>query len=118
MAAVYVSNLVINTGSTFSQTFNLQSTETNSAMDLTGYTPTSQMRKWAGASAKTDFSAVIPDPKTAGKVTISLTASQTAELKGGRYVYNILITGDGDSAPNTTDSVVEGMVLVREGVTR
>ena len=42
MAAVYVSNLVINTGSTFSQTFNLESTETNSAMDLTNYTgPTS-----------------------------------------------------------------------------
>ncbi len=118
MAAVYVSNLVINTGSTFSQTFNLESTETNSAMDLTGYTPTSQMRKWAGASTAVDFTATIPDPKTAGKVTISLTATQTAALKAGRHVYNILITGDGVSAPNTTDSVVEGMVLVREGVTR
>ena len=34
MAAVYVSNLVIDTGSTFSQTFNLESTETNSPLDL------------------------------------------------------------------------------------
>ena len=113
MAAVYVSNLVINTGSTFSQTFNLESTETNSAMDLTGYTPTSQMRKWAGASTKTDFDIDIPDPRTSGKITIGLEADKTALLKAGRYVYNILITGNG-----TTDSVVEGMVLVREGVTR
>ena len=113
MAAVYVSNLVINTGSTFSQTFNLESTETNSALDLTNYTGTSQMRKWAGASGKTDFTVSIPDPKTDGKITISLTSSQTSELKAGRQVYNILITGNG-----ATDSVVEGMVLVREGVTR
>jgi len=113
MAAVYVSNLVINTGSTFSQTFNLESTETNSAMDLTNYTGTSQMRKWAGASTATDFTVTIPDPKTSGKITISLTSTQTAALKAGRQVYNILITGNG-----TTDSVVEGMVLVREGVTR
>jgi len=113
MAAVYVSNLVINTGSTFSQTFNLESTETNSAMDLTSYTGTSQMRKWAGASTATDFTVSIPEPKTSGKITISLTATQTASLKAGRHVYNILITGNG-----TTDSVVEGMVLVREGVTR
>ena len=114
MAAVYVSNLVINTGSTFSQTFNLESTETNSPLDLTNYTGASQMRKWAGASAKTDFTVTIPDPKTSGKIGIGLTAGQTAELKAGRYVYNVLITGN----DGTTDSVVEGMVLVREGVTR
>ena len=115
MAAVYVSNLVINTGSTFSQTFNLESTETNSPLDLTNYTGASQMRKWAGASAKTDFTVTIPEPKTSGKIGIALTSGQTADLKAGRYVYNILITHTGN---NTTDSVVEGMVLVREGVTR
>ena len=36
MAAVYVSNLVINTGSTFTQTFNLEATNTNAPLDLTG----------------------------------------------------------------------------------
>ena len=82
-------------------------------MDLSAYTGTSQMRKWAGASTATDFTVTIPEPKTSGKITISLTATETAALKAGRYVYNILVTGNG-----TTDSVVEGMVLVREGVTR
>jgi len=115
MAAVYVSNLVINTGSTFSQTFNLESTETNSPLDLTNYTGASQMRKWAGASGKTDFTVTIKDPKTSGTIGIALTSGQTADLKSGRYVYNILIT---NTQNGTTDSVVEGMVLVREGVTR
>ena len=59
MAAVYVNNLVVNTGSTFQQTFNLESTDNNSALDLSGYTVASQMRKWAGASTATDFTASI-----------------------------------------------------------
>ena len=113
MAAVYVSNLVINTGSTFTQTFNLEATNTNSALDLTGYTASSQMRKWAGSSKATTFTATLASPPTAGVIEIGLTAAQTAELPAGRQVYNILITKG-----SITETVVEGMVLVREGVTR
>ena len=112
MAAVYVNNLVVNTGSTFQQTFNLESTDTNSALDLNGYTVASQMRKWAGASTATDFSASIPEPN-AGKIVLELAAATTTSLKAGRYVYDILITKGG-----VTERVVEGNVLVREGVTR
>ena len=112
MAAVYVNNLVVNTGSTFQQTFNLESTDNNSALDLSGYTVASQMRKWAGASTATDFSASIPEPSS-GKIVIELAAATTTSLKAGRYVYDILITKAG-----VTERVVEGNVLVREGVTR
>ena len=113
MAAVYVSNLVINTGSTFTQTFNLEATNTNSPLDLTGYTGSAQMRKWAGSSSATDFTVTISDPTTAGQIVLGLTAAQTAELPAGRQVYNVLITKD-----SVTETVVEGMVLVRQGVTR
>ena len=113
MAAVYVSNLVINTGSTFTQTFNLEATNTNAPLDLTGYTASSQMRKWAGSSTATTFTATITSPPTAGVIEIGLTAAQTADLTAGRQVYNILITKG-----SITETVVEGMVLVREGVTR
>ena len=34
--AVYVSNIVINSGTRFSETFTLESAETNAAFDLTG----------------------------------------------------------------------------------
>ena len=113
MAAVYVSNLVINTGSTFTQTFNLEATNTNAPLDLTGYSASSQMRKWAGSSSATTFTATIASPPTAGVIEIGVTAAQTAELPAGRQVYNILITKG-----SITETVVEGMVLVREGVTR
>ena len=113
MAAVYVSNLVITSGSTFNQTFQLEATSTNSPLDLTGYGISSQMRKWAGSSSATDFTATIASPPTAGVIEIGLTAAQTAELPAGRQVYNILITKG-----SITETVVEGMVLVREGVTR
>jgi hypothetical protein len=48
-----------------------------------------------------------------GKITISLTSSQTVDLKPGRYVYDVVITRD-----SVKTRVIEGMVLVREGVTR
>ena len=114
MAAVYVSNLVINAGANFSQTFNLESSDSDSALDLTGYTVSAQMRKYAGSSTSTTFTAGIPSPATLGKIIISLTAAQTTDLKPGRYVYDVIIT---DVNSNKT-RVIEGMVLVREGVTR
>ena len=113
MAAVYTSNLVINTGTTFSQNFTLESGSDDSAFDLSGYAITAQMRKWRGATAKTDFTTAIPTPATAGKILISLTATETAALSAGRHVYDIVI-----SINNTKEVVVEGSVLVREGVTR
>ena len=54
--AVYVSNLTVNTGTTFSQIFTLESADTNSATDLTGFTASAQMRKHPGSSSATDFS--------------------------------------------------------------
>ena len=112
MAAVYTSNLVINTGSNFSQTFTLEGHD-DSAFDLTSYTVTSQMRKWRGASTATDFTTAIPTPGTQGKILISLSPEQTALLKPGRHVYDVMI-----SYGTTKELVVEGSVLIRQGITR
>ena len=114
MAAVYVNNLVVNAGSDFSQSFTLEGSDTNSAFDLTGYTVAAQMRKWAGSSSSTTFTATIISPAASGKILLRLTAAQTSVLKPGRYVYDVVIT---DSA-NVKNRVIEGMVLVTEGVTR
>ena len=77
--AVYVSNLTVNTGTTFSQIFTLESADTNSATDLTGFTASAQMRKHPGASKATDFSTTITNA-TGGKIRVGLTTSQTAAL--------------------------------------
>ena len=111
--AVYVSNLTVDTGSTFSQIFNLETASTNSATDLSGYSIAAQMRKHAGATSGTNFTATITNASE-GTIRVGLTTSQTTSLKAGRYMYDVLIT---DGVGEVT-RVVEGSVLVREGVTR
>ena len=114
MAAVYVNNLVVNSGSDFSQSFTLEGTDTNSAFDLTGYTVESQMRKWAGSSSAVSFTTSVEIPSTVGKILIKLTAAQTTIIKPGRYVYDVVIIDQF----GVKNRVIEGMVLVTEGVTR
>ena len=113
MAAVYVSNLVVNAGSDFSQTFNLEEISTNSTLNLDGYTAFAQMRKWSGSSNAINFSTDIPT-SSAGTIVISLTGQQTENIKPGRYVYDIVIL----DAYSVKNRIIEGMVIVREGVTR
>jgi len=112
MAAVYVSNLVINAGATFSQQFDLAQSD-SAPLNLTGYSLAAQIRKHAGSSNPTAFTATAMDV-TGGVILITLTPAQTTALKTGRHVYDIVIT---DAAGDKT-RVVEGSVLVREGVTR
>jgi hypothetical protein len=114
MASVYVNNLVINAGSDFTQTFTLEGSDTNSPFNLTNYTVESQMRKWSGSSVAVSFNSTIVSPETLGKVIIGLASSETQDLKPGRYVYDILITDE----LGIKNRVIEGMVIVREGVTR
>lgn len=111
--AVYVSNLVINAGTNFDQVFTLENINTNSAINLTNYIVKAQMRKHASASGVTTFTTSVYESST-GKIKIGLSTTSTASLKPGRYVYDILMT----DAYNNTSRVIEGMVLVREGVTR
>lgn len=114
MAAVYVSNITINSGSEFTQSFTLEGTATNSSFNLTGYTVTSQMRKWSGSSSAVDFQATIDYPPTRGRLTLELNSTQTSALKPGRYVYDVVIIDEFGKK----NRVIEGMALVTEGVTR
>ena len=105
-----ISNIVIDQGTTFSLDLNLTNDD-NSAKDLASYTVTSQLRKSYDASTKTDFTTAKVD--ATGKVTISLTAAETALLKAGRYVYDIEIASSAE-----TLRVLEGIVTVTPNVTR
>ena len=113
MSAVFVSNLIVNAGSTFEQTFDLSQGDDSGPLNLTGFTVSSQFRKHAGSTTKHDFTTTVDNPST-GKITLSLSATQSAVPKPGRYVYDIVITSDSGSKSR----VVEGSVLLREGVTR
>ena len=111
--SVYVSNIVINGGTDFSQVFTLEDAGTNSALNLNGYTVKAEMRKHPSATGVTTFTSTVTGSST-GQITIGLSTSQTANLKEGRYVYDVVVT---NSASYMT-RVVEGMVLVSKGVTR
>lgn len=113
MAAVYVSNLVINAGTDFDQVFTLENSSTNDALNLTSYTVSSQMRKHAGSSSYVSFTSSVVNGAL-GQVRIGLSTSVTSTLKPGRYVYDVVLT---DSFGKKSRAI-EGMVLVREGVTR
>jgi hypothetical protein len=113
MAATYVANLVINQNADFSEIFNLEDVNTGSALNLTGYSVTSQLRKHSASSNYVSFNAEIYNELN-GQIKVGLTTTQTSGLKPGRYVYDVVVV-DNDSV---TKRVVEGMVLVREGSTR
>ena len=110
---VYVANIVINGGADFNQTYDLADQNTNAAKELTNHTVASQMRKHAAAVGVTTFTTTIVNP-TGGQVRIGLTTSQTAALKPGRYVYDLMLT----APDNSMTRIIEGMALVREGVTK
>lgn len=81
---------------------------------MTGYTVAAQMRKWAGSTTSTSFTASIESPPTIGQILLRLTSAQTTNLKAGRYIYDVVITDEF----GVKNRVIEGMVIVTEGVTR
>lgn len=114
--AVYVANLQINQGADFSQTFNLANTIGDTSFNLTGYAVEAKMKKHAAAAATTatTFTCTIENA-TNGTISLALSASQTDALKAGRHVYDVVITSN--TYPYIKTRVIEGSVLVREGVT-
>ena len=110
---VYVAIIVINGGADFSQTYDLADQNTNSAKDLTNHAVASQMRKHAAAVGVTTFTTTIVNA-SAGQVRIGFTTSQTAALEPGRYVYDLMLT----APDNSMTRIIEGLALVREGVTK
>ena len=105
--AVYVSNITIDQGVDFSSYFGLEDSRTNSSLYLVGY----------GSSNYVSFASSISAPET-GIISISLTDTQTLSLKPGRYVYDVILVPEGLDSGNAKYKAVEGMALVRPGVTR
>ena len=109
--AAYISNIVIDVGADFNQTFNLES-NANAPMDLTGYTATSIMKKHPASLNNTaTFVCSFPN-RSQGQLRISLGSTLTTPIKPGRYSYDILL-----NSGSLKTRVVEGSALVTAGVT-
>lgn len=104
--------LLIEQGATFSTTVNVEDTA-GSAVNLTNYIASSQMRKSYYSSSYSTISSVITGNAN-GEITMTMTAANTSNLTPGRYVFDLVIT-----APTTIKTrVVEGIIVVSPGVTQ
>ncbi len=113
--AVYVNNITIDTGAYFSKDFYLDNID-GSSLNLAGYAASSYVRKHPASlntAAKFDVGFVDRDN---GQIRLSLSSDDTAKIKPGRYVYDVLTTvGVGSTAVKTI--IIEGSVLAREDIT-
>ena len=62
MSAVYVSNLVINSGATFDQDFDLIESDDSGPLSLVGFTVAAQIRKHPGSIKKLIFQPLLLMP--------------------------------------------------------
>ena len=104
--------ILLEQGATFSTTVNVEDTA-GSAVNLTNYIASSQMRKsYYSTSYNTITSTVTGNAN--GEITMSMTAANTANLIPGRSIFDLIIT----SPTGIVTRVVEGVIVVTPGVTR
>ena len=107
-----LANLFIDQGTDFTIVVDV-SDATGEILNLSGYVSAGQIRKTYGSSTIV-ATFTTTNANATGKVTMSLTDTQTSALEPGRYVYDMNIT----SSAGVTTRVVEGQAIITPGVTR
>lgn len=105
--------LTIDQGATFSTTLDLQNDD-NTPMDLAGHTFSCQIRKSYYSSNATANVTVTVEDSANGRVRLAMDSANTANIKAGRYLYDLKMTDDVD----VTIRVVEGIVTITPQVSR
>jgi hypothetical protein len=112
MAAGYT-ELFLEQGATFNTTITLDDVS-GTAMNLVGYTASSQMKKsYYSSNSSATFNATTGGVN--GTVTLNLGAAATANVYPGRYLYDVYVT---DESGTTRTRVLEGIVNVSPQVTK
>ena len=85
--------------------------QSGAPFDITGYTANAQIRK---TYTSTTYNTIDVDVAGSnGMLTLSMSATATANLTSNRYVYDVDI-----SSNNVVSRIIEGFVTVNPGVTR
>jgi hypothetical protein len=113
-AGIY--NATIDQGATWSVVVTYKDS-TGAAINLTGYTAAMQVRQQY-SSADADLTLTSPSggiviTGATGVVTITMTATQTAALEEGYYVYDVELTSG-----SYKDRLIQGQLTVAPEVTR
>ena len=104
-------DLILDQGTTFSEHILYQDRAKNS-IDITGLNPRAAMRKSYYSANSTVFTTSIVS-NIDGNVKISLTHDETANIKAGRYVYDVELYN-----ANVVYRIQEGSITVLPEVTR
>ncbi len=102
-------DITLDQGATFEFSFNVNDAN-GATMDLDGYTARAQMRKHYTSTNATSFTCNVE----ANAIILSLTANQTANIAGGRYVYDVEMV----DTSNVVSRAMEGVVTINPNVTR
>jgi hypothetical protein len=106
--------LFIDQGATFNSIINLADDLTNTNLNIDSYIVTGQLRRsYYSANASANLFCYVSDAAN-GQISISLTAGQTANLKPGRYVFDVMA----GTPANAVNRIIEGIITVSPGVTR
>jgi len=117
MSAVASHDLTIPAGATYSQTINYKTGSPAAFVNTTGYSARMQLRtSYSAASASLELTTSNGriSLTNAGVITLSLTATETAALAAGRYVYDLEMVSSGGQVTR----LLEGVVTVSPEVKR
>lgn len=106
--------LIVDQGATFNNIINLSDDITNANINISGYIVRSQMRRsYYSANATANIICTITNAAQ-GEITMRLDANTTANIKAGRYLFDL------ETVDNlgTVSRVLEGIVTVTPGITR
>ena len=106
-------NQIIDQGATYSRQITVLENDNTTIQNLTGWDVTAQIRKDYTSTNFVTILATKVEPQTSGKITMSLTATQTAGMKAGRYVFDLEI-----KAGVEVRRIIEGVITIRPEVTR
>ena len=104
------SNLFVDQGSNFTMTVDL--VKSIGSLNLSDYTAAGSIAKSYDGTTKGTFTVDVDS--TDSQLVLSLSAAETAALKPGRYVYDVIIKKTSDSS---ITRVLEGQLEVTPGVT-
>jgi hypothetical protein len=111
--AAYV-ELVVDQGTTFNNVINITDDVTNAAVNISGYSFESQVRRsYYSANITANIVCTITNAAN-GEVTMSMSASNTANIKPGRYVFDVKSTDDA----NSVSRILEGIITISPSCTR
>lgn len=105
---------IIGQGTTFNNIIYMTDDSTNDVINTYGYSVSSQIRRsYYSANISANMTCTFSNTAN-GELTISMGANTTANLRAGRYVFDVVVT----DTSNVITRLVEGIITITPSVTR